>query len=71
MDSLVTQCVVLILLVMVVLCVESELGLDNQAIVKEGDKLLLMLNPEFSNIDQETLNRLRKLLVIVLSCLLQ
>ena len=45
------------------LCVESEFGLDNQAIVKEGDKLLLMLNPEFSDIDQETLNRLRKLLV--------
>ena len=56
-------CVVLILLVILVLCVESELGLDNQAIVKEGDKLLLMLNPQFNDIDQETLNRLRKLLV--------
>ena len=46
-----------------VLYLESELGLDNQAIVKDGDKLLLMLNPEFSDIDQETLNKLRKLLV--------
>ena len=38
-------------------------GLDNQAIVKDSDKLLLMLNPEFSDIDQETLNKLCKLLV--------
>ena len=45
------------------LYLESELGLENQAIVKDGDKLLLMLNPEFNDIDQETLNKLRKLLV--------
>ena len=45
------------------LYLESELGLDNQAIVKDSDKLLLMLNPEFSDIDQETLNKLCKLLV--------
>ena len=31
---------------------ESELGLDNQAIVEEGDKLLLTVNPQFSNSDQ-------------------
>lgn len=59
-------CIVLIPLVILVLCVESELGLDNQAIVKEGDKLLLMLNPQFSDIDQETLNKLRKLFVELL-----
>ena len=56
-------CVVLILLAILVLCVESELGLDNQVIIKEDDKLLFMRKPQFNDIDQETLNRLRKLLV--------
>ena len=64
MDSLVKYICILSLCVHHgVLYLESELGLDNQAIVKDGDKLLLMLNPEFSDIDQETLNKLRKLLV--------
>ena len=40
---------------------ESELGVENQAIVKDGDKLHLMLNPEFVDIDQEMLDKLRKL----------
>ena len=42
------------------LCSESKLGLDNQAIVKEDNKLVLKLFPELRNIDQETLNKLRK-----------
>ena len=45
--------------IVLVTSLESELGLNNQAIVKEGDKLLLVLNPEFSDIDQDTLNKLR------------
>ena len=40
-------------------CIESEFGLKNQAIVKEGDKLLLMLNPDFEDIDQEIFDKLR------------
>ena len=48
-----------------VLYLESELGLDKQAIIKDGDKLLLMLNPDFSDFDQEMLNQLRKLTAVM------
>ena len=37
------------------------MGLNNQAIMKEGDKLFLVLNPSFTDIDQETLSKLRTL----------
>ena len=52
---------------MVMYCLESELGLDNQAIIKEDNKLMLTLNPQFVDIDQEILDELREVLVIVLS----
>lgn len=38
---------------------ESEFGLQNQAIVRKDNKLHLVLNEEFDGIDQEILDKLR------------
>jgi len=43
----------------VIMFLESELGLENQAIVEKGNTLHLVLNQEFEGIDQEMRDKLR------------